>query len=264
MTRTTAENGGNAAGTALGQPVPLVFPAIDTTDEAEARRLVQALSGLVGGFKLGLGLFTAAGPQAVARIMEEAPAPLFLDLKLHDIPATVAMAVRAAIRLRPAFLTVHALGGAAMLTAAAEAARTEAERLGVPPLRLLAVTILTSLDDADLETLGIGDGVPEAVLRLARLAHASGIDGAVCAARDLPALRRHLPRHFALVVPGIRPDWAQAVDDQKRVMTPAEAAQAGADVLVIGRPITAAANCGEAARRIAAELAQVAGPATET
>jgi len=243
--------------TALGQPMPLVFSAVDTADEDQARRTVDTLNGLVGGFKLGLGLFTAAGPEAVTRVMAEIPAPLFLDLKLHDIPATVAMAVRAAVRLRPAFLTVHALGGPAMLRAAAEAAQEAAETLGVTPPRLLAVTVLTSLDNDDLSALGIGDDMQDAVLRLARLAQEAGIGGAVCAARDLAVLRQALPDDFALVVPGIRPSWAAGSDDQKRVMTPAEAARAGADAMVVGRPISGAADPREAARRIAAEIAEV-------
>src|SRR5690606_2711140 len=179
--------------------------------------------------------------------------PVFLDLKLHDIPNTVAGAMRSVVPLAPAFVTVHASGGAAMLRAAAEAARAAAAEHGVAPPRLLAVTVLTSLSAADLEAVGQGAAVTDQVRRLAVLARDAGIDGAVCAPHEIEALRRDCGPGFVLMVPGIRPAGA-ASGDQKRVLTPAEAVARGADHLVIGRPITAAADPAAAARAILEEL----------
>jgi orotidine-5'-phosphate decarboxylase len=174
---------------------------------------------------------------------------LFLDLKFHDIPNTVAGAVRAACHLRPALLNVHASGGATMMQAAAEAAREAAEDMEVERPLVLGVTVLTSLDDEDLAAVGQRGPAREQVIRLARLAQASGLDGVVCSPREIVALRKACGPGFVLLVPGIRPAWA-AKGDQKRTMTPAEALAAGADYLVIGRPITAAEDPTAAARRI--------------
>ena len=195
----------------------------------------------------------AEGPAGI-RAIQSLGKPIFLDLKLHDIPNTVAGAVRSAVALIPAYLTLHAGGGIAMMRAAAEAAADEALRRGVARPKLLAVTVLTSLDASDLAAQAIA-ATPEAqVVRLANLAKDAGIDGAVCSPKEIVALRRAVGLALALIVPGIRPAWA-ASGDQKRVMTPAEAARAGADVLVIGRPITGAADPAEAARRIREEIA---------
>jgi orotidine-5'-phosphate decarboxylase len=174
--------------------------------------------------------------------------PLFLDLKLHDIPNTVAGGVRAVADLKPALLTIHAGGGSAMMRAAVEAARETS-----PLTKMIAVTILTSLDDGDLDAMGYRDPVETQVLRLARLAQEAGVDGVVCSPREVAALRRQCGGDFILVVPGIRPA-AAALGDQKRVMTPKDAIAAGASRLVIGRPITEAADPAEAARAIAAEV----------
>jgi len=233
-----------------------IFLAIDTTDLATAGAQVTATRGAVGGLKLGLEFFTANGPAGVRAVMPGG-LPLFLDLKLHDIPNTVAGAVRAVTPLRPALLTVHAAGGSAMLRAAADAAGEAAAKAGVPRPRLIGVTVLTSLAEADLGAIGQQGPVADQARRLAVLAKSCGLDGVVCSPHEIAALRAECGAGFLLVVPGIRPAWA-AAGDQKRVMTPAEAARLGADYLVIGRPITAADDPAAAARRIAAEVVAAA------
>ena len=243
------------------RPIPAerLFVALDTADLERAITLAEALKGAVGGIKIGLELYSSRGIEGV-RALTALGLPVFLDLKLHDIPNTVARAVRAILPLKPFMLTVHAAGGPAMLRAAATAAVDAGN--GRP--RLLAVTVLTSLGAEDLARLGQAGPVPEQVLRLAELARDAGIDGAVCSPREVGLIRRRLGAGFTVVVAGIRPVWAAPAsggsDDQKRVMTPTEAIAAGADYLVIGRPITAARSPREAALRIAAEIAaEVAG-----
>jgi len=231
----------------MTDPADRIFCAIDTADLGEAVRLAAALRGRVGGIKLGKEFFTAHGPQGVTRLAADG-ARIFLDLKFHDIPNTVAGAVRAALPLACAMLTVHASGGAAMVRAAAEA-RGRARA----PL-ILAVTVLTSLGESDLDAVGQQGPVATQVLRLARLARAAGADGIVASPHEVASLRAALGREAILVVPGVRPSWAGA-DDQKRVMTPGEAVAAGADYLVIGRPITRDRDPAAAAARIAAEIA---------
>ncbi len=236
-----------------------IFVALDTPDLARATHLAAALSGVVGGVKIGKQFFTAHGPEGVRAVMragagtEVGTGRLFLDFKFHDIPNTVAGAVRAAVPLRPHLITLHAAGGPAMLRAAAEAARAGAAEAGVPRPRLIGITVLTSLDDEDLTTVGQRGPVADQVRRMADLARESGLDGVVCSPREIAALRRQCGPDFLLVVPGIRPDWA-AVDDQKRTLTPAEAVAAGADYLVIGRPITGAEDPVAAVQRIVDEL----------
>lgn len=231
-------------------PRERVLLALDVPDLAAALRLASAVSPWVGGFKVGKEFFTANGPSGVRRIAKLG-LPLFLDLKFHDIPNTVAAAVRAALPLRPRMLNLHALGGAAMMRAAADAlaAVPHDER----PL-LLAVTVLTSLDATDLIAIGIGRPLPDLVEDLARNARACGLDGVVCSPHEVARLRRSFGSDFVLVVPGVRPSWA-GVGDQKRVMTPAEAIASGADYLVIGRPISGAEDPAAAAERILAEVA---------
>ena len=241
-----------AAPAAPVAPAARIFVALDLVDLARARTLARALKGTIGGIKIGLELFSAGGIEAVAEL-KCLGLPLFLDLKLHDIPNTVARAVRALLPLEPAFVTLHASGGPAMLRAAAEAA----QEAGVSRPRLLAVTVLTSLDARDLAKVGQEGPVADQVLRLAALAQGAGIDGAVCSPQEVAALRAKCGAGFILMVPGIRPAWA-AAGDQKRVTTPKEALSAGADYLVIGRPIVAAASPREAAERVAAELADAA------
>lgn len=237
---------------AAPERIGAILVALDTVDLARAGALVQTLSGLVGGVKIGKEFFASHGPDGVRAVARGQP--LFLDLKFHDIPNTVAGAVRAACRLEPLMLNVHAGGGRAMLEAAAEAAREAAEDHEVPRPLVIGVTVLTSLDEEDLAEVGQQGPVVEQVRRLAALAQACGLDGVVCSPREIEVLRADCGDDFRLVVPGIRPDWA-AAGDQKRIMTPAEALSLGADYLVIGRPITAAADPAAAARRIADELA---------
>lgn len=226
-----------------------ILCAIDTPDPVRARALATTVGGAVGGLKLGLEFFVANGPQAVREVA--AGAPLFLDLKLHDIPNTVAGAVRSAAALEPLLLTIHCAGGAAMMRAAAAAA-SEAVR-GRRRMKLLGVTVLTSLDDDDLAATGQCGPAAEQAQRLALLARHSGLDGIVCSPHEVAALRAACGQGFLLVVPGIRPAGAAAAD-QKRVMGPRAALEAGADYLVIGRPITEAPDPAAAARAIMAEL----------
>lgn len=220
-----------------------VFLAIDTPDPARAAALVNAVGRDIGGVKLGKEFFTAAGPEGVRRIAAVG-LPIFLDLKFHDIPNTVAGAVRSALALAPAMLTVHASGGRAMIAAA----RAAAGEAAIPPL-VVAVTVLTSLDDDDLATVGQNGPAAAQVSRLAALAAASGADGVVASPREVADLRRERGAAFRLVVPGVRPA-GDAAGDQKRVMTPEEAVRSGADYLVIGRPITGSPDPAAAARRI--------------
>jgi orotidine-5'-phosphate decarboxylase len=234
------------------KPSDTIYCALDTADPAAARAMAKRLAGLIGGVKLGLEFFSANGPAGVARIARLG-LPVFLDLKLHDIPNTVARAVSALMTLEPAILTLHGSGGADMLRAAAEAAHETAEKLGVKKPRLAAVTVLTSLSQSDLEDMGIAEPMPDRVLRMATLAQECGLDAAVCSAAEVAALRNACGKAFTLIVPGVRPEWAEP-GDQKRITTPREARALGADILVIGRPITAAKNPREAAQRIGEEL----------
>ena len=220
-----------------------IFVALDTPELPRARTLAEQVQSHVGGLKLGLEFFAANGPAGV-REMAELGLPIFLDLKLHDIPNTVAKAIEALSTLRPVVLTVHAAGGHAML-AAAKAAAPEGTRV-------IAVTVLTSLDATDLFAAGVSGSPEEQVARLAALARGAGCDGIVCSGAEVAAARAGWPRGY-FVVPGVRPAGGD-VGDQKRVMSPRDALSAGASMLVIGRPITAAADPGAAARDIAASL----------
>ncbi len=222
-----------------------ILCAIDTAELERARRLAVALSGVVGGIKLGLEFFVAHGPEGVRAVAGE-DAPLFLDLKLHDIPNTVAGAVNAALALEPMLLTLHCAGGAAMMRAAVTAR-------GHRRTKLLGVTVLTSLDNDDLAATGQTGPTEAQVRRLALLAQAEALDGVVCSPQEVAMLRQACGKDFLLVVPGIRPAGT-TVGDQKRVQTPRAAIEAGADYLVIGRPITAAPDPAAAARAILAEV----------
>jgi len=224
-----------------------VFVALDTTDLDQARRLATSVRGSVGGLKLGLEFFNAHGPAGV-RPFVESGLPVVLDLKYHEIPNTVAGAVRAAARLGVSILNVHAQGGAAMMRAALDAAKSIS-----PSTRLIAVTMLTSLGDEDLPSLGLQPPVADQVLRLAALTQECGLDGVVCSAHEIVRLRKALGPDFLLVVPGIRPAGSE-IGDQRRVMGPAEARDAGANILVVGRPITGAPDPALAARDIAQSL----------
>ena len=232
-------------------PANPLLCAIDTADLGRARTLAAALAGVAGGIKLGLEFFAAHGPAGVRQVAG-ASTPLFLDLKLHDIPNTVAGAVRAAAALEPLLLTLHVAGGPGMMEAARNAADLVASQ-GKRRAKLLGVTVLTSLDDGDLSAVGQHGPVGDQVQRLAVLARDSGLDGVVCAPLEVAALRELCGPDFLLVVPGIRPAGS-ASGDQKRVMGPRAAIQAGADYLVVGRPITEAAHPAAAAQAILDEL----------
>ena len=225
-----------------------VFCAVDTADFGKAKNLAANIAGHVQGLKLGLEFFLAHGEVGYRRIASLG-LPIFLDLKLHDIPNTVAGALRSLLPLQPAFITIHTSGGPGMMRAAVEVAATA----GATRPKLLGVTVLTSLDATDLTAVGQAPDTAAQVLRLAQLAKDCGLDGVICSPEEVTMLRAALGPDFILMVPGIRPVWA-AAGDQKRIMTPREAVDAGATYLVIGRPITGAENPGDAAERIAAEL----------
>lgn len=224
-----------------------IYVALDTPDLAYALNLAASVAPHVGGLKLGMEFLAANGPQGI-REFEKFGLPLFADTKFHDIPNTVAGAVRATASLGVHIVNVHAAGGEAMLKAARDAARA-----ANPKTRVIAVTVLTSLADEDLTAVGQLVPARDQVLRLATLTRACGLDGVVCSAHEIAPLRAALGEDFLLVVPGIRPAGSD-VGDQRRVMGPKEARDAGASILVIGRPITAAADPGAAARLIAESL----------
>ena len=220
-----------------------LYVAIDTPDLARAKAIAQRVRHHVGGLKLGLEFFVANGQPGV-REMAAIGLPVFLDLKLHDIPNTVAKAIQALGPLVPAILTVHASGGRAMLE--------DAKAAAPPSTKVVGVTMLTSLDDSDLAATGVSGSAHDQVLRLTDLAAEAGIDGIVCAGPEVAAARKRWPKGF-FVVPGIRlPD--DHIGDQKRVMTPRQALDAGASILVVGRPITSAEDPDTAARAIEATL----------
>ena len=233
-----------------------LYCALDTSDRLAAERLARLLAPAVGGLKLGLEYFCAHGPEGVGAV-RAAGRPLFLDLKLHDIPNTVAGAVRGVVALEPHYLTLHAAGGLAMMRAALEAAAAEAARLDIAPPGLLGVTVLTSLDEAARKRQGVAGTARDQVLRLAALAREAGLAGVVASPHEIAALRSEHGSGFAIVVPGIRPAGGagSGKGDQARVATPAEAARAGATALVVGRPITRSPDPLEAARAIAGEIA---------
>jgi orotidine-5'-phosphate decarboxylase len=220
-----------------------IFVAIDTPDLDRAKSLAKAVKRHAGGIKLGLEFFAANGPAGIGEIAHLG-LPIFLDLKLHDIPNTVAKAVQALRHLEPAVLTVHGAGGQAMLEEAKAAAPASTKVVGV--------TVLTSLDEDDLAATGVIGSPHDQVERLAKLAKTAGLDGIVCSGNEVQAARRGWGSGF-FVVPGIRPVDG-TIGDQKRVMTPRKAMDAGASILVIGRPVTAAADPDEALRSIAATL----------
>ncbi len=227
--------------------------AIDTVDLDNAVATASSLTGVVGGIKLGLEFFTAHGPAGVTAIAA-CGLPIFLDLKFFDIPNTVAGAIRATAGLTPFMLTVHIGGGPAMLRAAMAASyRLASQNDGIRPL-VIGITVLTSFDEADIAAVGMRPALADQVLRLADMALSNGLDGVVCSAHEIAALRGAFGDDLKLVTPGIRPAWSSP-DDQKRVVTPAEALRLGADYLVIGRPIFRADDPPAAARRILDEMA---------
>lgn len=223
--------------------------ALDVPNAAHARRVVQTLGEAITSYKIGKQLFTAEGP-GIVRDLIASGRKVFLDLKFHDIPNTVGAAVKSAAELGVSMLTVHASGGSKMLKAAVEAAKAADSR----PM-VLAVTVLTSLSDSDLQEIGVSGNVLTQVLRLGSLATAAGCDGVVASAHEARELRRELGQGFEIVTPGVRPAGAN-LGDQARVLTPGEAIQAGATRLVVGRPITEAASPSDAATAILTEIEQ--------
>jgi orotidine-5'-phosphate decarboxylase len=224
-----------------------VFVALDTPDLVHACRIAAAVKPYIGGLKVGLEFVTALGPEGVEAIVDIG-LPVFADVKFHDIPTTVAGASRAIASLGVSIFNIHASGGEVMMRAAVEAAHSVD-----PQVKVIGVTVLTSLDDAELEDVGQAGPASAQVERLARLARASGLAGVVCSPREIELVRRACGGEFLIVTPGVRPAGADLAD-QRRVATPAEAVAAGADILVIGRPITGAADPAAAARAIAGSL----------
>jgi orotidine-5'-phosphate decarboxylase len=217
-----------------------IIAALDVPSADAAIRLAEVIAPVVGAFKIGSELFTAAGPDIVWKIRATG-AGVFLDLKYHDIPNTVAKAVAAAVRLDVQMLTVHAGGGPAMLRAAEGAAQETARALGKAPPLVLGVTVLTSMDGNELSAVGVGTNVGYQVERLARVAVECGLRGLICSPLEIVDLRENIPSEIQLLTPGIR-TGAEAADDQRRTLTPREALAAGANWLVIGRPIYAASD----------------------
>jgi orotidine-5'-phosphate decarboxylase len=230
-------------------PANPLFVALDTPELGRALDLAEAVRPHIGGLKVGLEFLTAQGPAGVAEIVSLG-LPVFADVKFHDIPNTVAGAAREIARLGVSLFNVHASGGNAMMRAAKQAA-AEAD----PGVEVVAVTVLTSLADEDLASIGQLTPASAQVERLAKLAQAAGLDGVVCSPQEISIVRRACGPDFLVVTPGVRPAGTDLAD-QRRVMSPAQAIAAGSDILVVGRPITAAANPGEAARLVAEEVAR--------
>ena len=227
--------------------------ALDIDSDREALGIVDEVKESVGLFKVGHQLFTAYGPDMVRRIIDRG-GRVFLDLKYHDIPATVAKASAEAVKLGASMFNVHALGGLDMMKAAAESSQEMADKLGVPVPVTLAVTVLTSMDEKNLrKELKIMRSLQREVSHLARLAQRAGMRGVVASPLEIKMLRRAVRGEFVILTPGVRPAWA-GKDDQKRTMTPAEAIAAGADYIVIGRPVLKAADRSEAVRKIIEEM----------
>ena len=231
----------------------LVF-ALDVDHAEEARKWIDALRGEVGTFKAGLQIYTRIGPEGIRSFMSP-EIQIFLDLKLHDIPHTVAQASRGIVALGARMFTVHTLGGTDMLTACADATAEEAERLGVPRPLILGVTLLTSLDEAAIQSLGFERKMQDQTLRLAGLARQAGLDGVVASAEEVEQIKKTCGSEFMAVVPGIRQrEHGEKPDDQKRTGTPLEAVERGADFLVVGRPLRQSPHPAQTAREIVEEI----------
>lgn len=233
-------------------PKERLITALDVDTEAKALSLVRTLGKDVKFFKVGLELFTSCGPAIVGKI-REIGCEVFLDLKFHDIPNTVARASAAATRLGAYMFTVHASGGLEMMKAASDAAQDEAGRMKSRKPRVIAVTVLTSMDEKALKKIGVDANMNDQVLELAKLAKEAGLDGVVASPREARLIREEIGKDFLIVTPGVRPKTA-GVHDQKRVATPKEAVEAGADQLVVGRPITEATDPAASARAILHEI----------
>ena len=235
-------------------PHERIFVALDTKDMKQAKTWAQQLRGRLGGVKLGLEFFNANGPQGVQAVQAELQdQSLFLDVKFHDIPNTVAGAIASVVPLGLGIVNVHALGGQKMMQSAVQSAIDTAKQHGIAKPLTIAVTIVTSMDDDDLHAIGFTNTASEQAVHLAQLAKDSGMDGVVCSAHEIASIRRACGDDFKLIVPGIRPAWAES-GDQKRIMTPKNALDAGADYLVIGRPITGATDMTHAIDLIVDEI----------
>jgi len=230
---------------------PIIF-ALDVESLSEAERFVKELGKWVWGFKIGKELFTWLGPKAV-ELVQKSGGKVFLDLKYHDIPSTVAKAAAMATRLRVSMFNLHALGGAEMMRAAVEAAHEEAHKEGLLPPTILGVTVLTSLQERDLRAVGITLSVEAEVVQLAVLAQQTGLDGVVASPLEIKPLRKACGEDLVIVTPGVRPEKGRR-HDQARVMTPTEAIKAGADYVVIGRPIKEAPDPLKATQEILEEI----------
>jgi len=222
--------------------------ALDVDTQEKALALVDKLKDEVRFFKIGFELFSSCGPSIVKEIAKKG-VRIFLDLKFHDIPNTVSKAAVSATRLGVYMFNVHSLGGYEMMKKTAAAVKAEAEALKIERPRILAVTVLTSMDENELKKVGISDNMNSEVLRLASLAKSAGLDGVVASPSEARIIRESLGRDFLIVTPGVRPSWAQA-GDQKRVATPQEAVENGADYIVAGRPVTEAKDPAAAAKKI--------------
>lgn len=226
--------------------------ALDVGDMASAQTWVKKLGSHVGWFKVGLELFSAVGPEVV-ELVTSSGIKCFLDLKFHDIPNTVAGAVRSAVKLKAQMMTIHISGGREMIRAALDAAGEESESLGIPRPKIIGVSVLTSLSQEDLPGLGVERSIKDHVSGLVELACEQGIDGIVCSPADLAFVRPSVPRDKVVITPGIRPQWS-AAGDQKRIATPKSAIESGADLMVIGRPISHSADPVDAVQRIVREI----------
>jgi orotidine-5'-phosphate decarboxylase len=232
--------------TTLSAKDRLIF-ALDVPDKSEAQRLVKLLQDSVGSFKVGLELFVREGPDILKLIKDYSSAEIFLDLKLHDIPATVRGALRSAAKLGVKYITIHSTEGEAILEASKEVKGSGIE--------VLAVTLLTSMGESQLQDLGSNLKVGDIVLDRALRARQSGCAGIICSGEEIESVKQKCGDDFKVVVPGIRPEWSQIVsDDQKRITTPRKAIQAGADLIVVGRPIRDAVDPEKAARKIVTEI----------
>lgn len=231
-----------------------IIVALDTPDEQKVKQLVDQLAPYVGAFKVGLELFSAIGP-SIVRYIQNVGGKVFLDGKFHDIPNTVDGASAAATRNKVWMFNIHCSGGLQMMQAAMQSAKDTAATLNIQVPLILGVTILTSIDAKILKSeLGIERDLTKQVVHFAQLAKSAGLDGVVASAKEIIPIRQEVGLDFIILTPGIRPAWAAAAQDQKRIMTPKEAIVAGANYIVVGRPITQAPNPAEAAQKILDEI----------
>jgi orotidine-5'-phosphate decarboxylase len=235
----------------MAQNDRIIF-ALDVGDMGSAKNWVRKLKGHIGWFKVGLELFTAVGPDIV-KLVKDNGIRCFLDLKFHDIPNTVAGAVRSSTRTGADMMTIHLSGGRSMIMAALKAAQDASIELGIERPKIVGVSVLTSLSSDDLREIGVDKTPGDHVAHLARFASSCGLDGLVCSAEDLPHVRQNVSETLILITPGIRPGWSEK-GDQKRVATPSSAIKAGADLLVIGRPISESPDPLQALKQIVSEM----------